>query len=99
MKKAPVATAKRLNSPRQNRALLALRQGPQTVRDLFRVAGCTGVPQLIASLRRKGLVIITEDRQGKDRDGRAVWFGIYSLSPESEELADQLTAGYRKGAS
>ncbi|KXS53949.1 MAG: Uncharacterized protein AWU57_1661 [Marinobacter sp. T13-3] len=90
MKKTPATTAKRLNSPRQLRALKALRQGPQTVRSLLDQAGGNGIPQLVASLRRKGLVIQTADHEGEDRDHRPVRYGTYSLAPESKPLADEL---------
>ena len=70
MKKDARRQAKRLNSPRQLRALIALQQGPQTVRSLQDRAGGNTIPELVAALRRKGLVILTEERCGQDRDGR-----------------------------
>lgn len=90
MKKTPATTAKRLESPRQLRALIALQQGPQTVRGLMDRAGGNGIPQLIDALRKKGLKIVTVWHQGRDRDDRFIRYCTYILSPESALLADSL---------
>jgi len=87
MNKAPATTPKRLESPRQYRALRELLQSPCTVRQLQKSAGGNGIPQLTSSLRAKGLLIKTEFSMGKDRDGRTTRFGTYKLLPESIELA------------
>lgn len=94
MKKAPATTAKRLNSQRQYRALSELLKGPQTVRQLFDSTGANGVPQLIASLRGKGLKISTSDRQGCDRDGKPVTYCVYILHFESHRYAFKLLADF-----
>lgn len=94
MKKAPATTAKRLHSPRQYRALRELMAGPRTVRQLFDSVGCNGVPQLIASLRRKALQIDTTEHQGQDRDGRPVTYSVYILHEDSQRLAFRLLADY-----
>jgi len=88
--KTPAAKAKRLSSPRQLRALLLLQQGPRTVRDLAQQIGCNGVPQLIATLREKGLTIRVEWQEGRDRDSRKVKYGRYHLVQDSAHLADRL---------
>lgn len=94
MKKTPATTAKRLNSPRQLRALKALRQGPKTVRSLLDQAGGNGIPQLVDTLREKELAIATVWHKGKDRDNRSTRYCTYELSPESAELADHLITTY-----
>lgn len=100
MKKTPAPTAKRLLSPRQYRALRELLTGPRSVRQLFDSTGSNGVPQLIASLKAKGLEIDTIDRVGFDRDGRKVYFGVYYLEEESRALASELIEDYglKRGA-
>lgn len=94
MKKTAATTANRLNSPRQYRALRELLSGPRSVRELFNLAGCNGVPQLIAALRRKGLRIDTEERRGQDRDGRSVTYSVYVLHEGSRRKAFRLLAHY-----
>ena len=89
-KEAPATTAKRLESPRQLRALIAIQQGPETVRSLMDRAGGNGIPQLVDALRRKGLKIDTTWHHGLDRDDRAIRYCTYRLSPESAQLADNL---------
>lgn len=94
MKKTPATTAKRLSSPRQYRALRELMSGPRTVRQLFDSVGCNGVPQLVSSLRDKGLQIHTDERKGEDRDGRPVSYCVYVLHEDSRRLAFRLLANY-----
>lgn len=95
--KTPAATAQRLTSPRHYRALRELLKGPQTVRQLLFTAGGNGIPQLIASLRSKGLVIATVDRKGRDRDQRPVMYCQYILHRDSHKLAEQLIQEYLTG--
>ena len=94
MKTTPATKAKRLHSPRQYRALRELMSGPRTVRQLFDQIGCNGVPQLISSLRVKGLQIDTNYRKGQDRDGRPSTYCVYVLSEESRRQAFRLLADY-----
>lgn len=94
MKETPATTAKRLSSPRQYRALRELMSGPRTVRQLFDSTGCNGVPQLVSSLRRKGLQIDTEERTGSDRDDRPTTYCVYVLHEDSRRLAFRLLADY-----
>ena len=89
-KAAPAPTAKRLNSPRQFRALSELMEGPCTVRQLLAIVGGNGIPQLVAGLRRKGLVIDTTPCPGTDRDNRRCIYGEYSLCPISRPAAERL---------
>ena len=81
-----------LRSPRQYAAIELLRRGRCTVRALMEHTGANGVPQLIASLRKKGFRIINHDLPGKDRFGRIVRYCEYELQPESFALADLLLA-------
>lgn len=94
MKKTPATTTKRLSSPRQYRALIELMKGPCTVRELFNSVGANGIPQLVASLRAKGLEIKTDDRKGRDRDENPVTYCEYVLSKDSRRLAFRLIADY-----
>ncbi|WP_339664766.1 hypothetical protein [uncultured Marinobacter sp.] len=79
MKKTPATTTKRLSSPRQYRALLLLMKGPRSVRELFDRIPCNGVPQLIGSLRDKGLQIDTIEFKTRDRDDKSVTYCAYVL--------------------
>lgn len=98
MNKTPATTTKRLSSPRQYRALMLLMKGPQSVRDLFNRVCANGVPQLIASLRAKGLQIDTVERKTHDKDGRPVTYCVYVLHRNSHRLAFRLLADYAGGA-
>ncbi len=98
-KEAPAPTAKRLNSPRQFRALSALMKEPRTVRQLWDVAGGTGIPQLIDALRNKGLRIDTIRRAGTDRDSRRCTYGVYTLHPDSRLEAERLLNAYKSQGS
>lgn len=94
VRKTPAAKAKRLSSPRQYRCLLLLMKGPRSVRELFERVPCNGVPQLIASLRDKGLQIDKDERKARDRDGRPVTYCVYVLHRKSHRLAFRLLADY-----
>jgi hypothetical protein len=93
-KEAPAPTAKRLNSPRQFRALSELMKGPRTIRQLFDIVGGNGMPQVIETLRKKGVVIITTPQTGTDRDQRPCKFGQYILCPTSRLAAEWLLQDY-----
>ncbi|MCL1483658.1 MULTISPECIES: hypothetical protein [unclassified Marinobacter] len=95
-KEAPAPTAKRLNSPRQLRALAALMEAPRTVRQLLDIVGGNGMPQLIDALRDKGLTIITTPQTGTDRDNRRCRFGEYCLCPASRLAAERLLQDYKR---
>jgi len=97
MKKTPATTTKRLSSPRQYRALIELMKGPRSVRELFDRIPCNGVPQLIGSLRDKGLQIDTDERKTQDQDGRPVTYCAYVLHKDSRRLAFNLLASYAGG--
>lgn len=97
MKKTPATTTKRLSSPRQYRALLLLMKGPRSVRELFDRIPCNGVPQLIGSLRDKGLQIDTIDFKTRDRDDKPVTYCAYVLNQESRRKAFNLLASYAGG--
>lgn len=94
MKKTQATTTIRLCTPRQYRAVRQLMSGPCSVRELFISVGANGIPQLISSLRAKGLQIDTDDRKGEDRDGRPVSYCVYVLSKESQRKAFNLLASY-----
>lgn len=94
-KETPATTAKRLNSPRQFRTLSELMEGPRTVRQLWDAVGGNGIPQLISSLRDKGLKIDTAPHAGTDRDNRPCKYGLYILHPDSWLAAERLLNAYR----
>lgn len=94
MKKTPATTTKRLSSPRQYRALLLLMKGPRSVRELFDRIPCNGVPQLIGSLRDKGLQIDTIEFKTRDRDDKSVTYCAYVLHKDCRRLAFRLMADF-----
>lgn len=83
-------TPKQLQSPRQYRAVRLLITQRCTVRFLWEHAGGNGIPQLISTLRKRGLRIEKIELEGKDRDGQKVRYCEYELQPESFDLAKQL---------
>lgn len=90
MSQSNVIIAKPLKSPRQYRALRELLAGPCSVRHLMKYAGGNNIPQLISSLRARGLEIEPVPCFGKDRDGREVRYCEYQLQPQSRHLAIKL---------
>jgi hypothetical protein len=68
---------------REQRVLAALLAGPVPRERVDKVAGCSNGPALVASLRSKGLGkagLSCTMVPGRDRDGKRVLFGVYSLS-------------------
>ncbi|WP_136631443.1 hypothetical protein [Marinobacter salsuginis] len=90
MSQSSMMTTKPLKSPRQYRALRELLAGPCSVRHLMKYAGGNNIPQLISSLRARGLEIEPVPCSGKDRDGREVRHCEYQLQPQSKHLASKL---------
>lgn len=74
-------------SPRQRRALLALRSGPVMREALDRIAGASNGPHIIMELRRMGLMIECERLHCLDRDGHACRPGRYTLAATSHLAA------------
>jgi len=72
-------------TPRQMRALWALWNGPLMREALDRAAGVSNGPQLVADLVAKGIDIHCELVKRVDRDGRACWPGLYSLTDKGRE--------------
>lgn len=76
---------------RQKRLLSELiRRGAASPYELFKIVGTTGVAQIVASLRKKGINIVTEWFCMKDRDGKAVRFGRYSIGDDAAERLAEL---------
>lgn len=81
-------------SPRQRRALLALRSGPVMREALDRIAGASNSPHIIMELRRMGLVIECERLHFLDRDGRACRPGRYTLAVNSQLAATAMLENF-----
>lgn len=77
-------------SPRQRRALLALRSGPVMREALDRIAGASNSPHIIMELRRMGLVIECERLHCLDRDGHTCRPGRYTMAAISLLAADSM---------
>ncbi|WP_174625458.1 hypothetical protein [Candidatus Methylobacter favarea] len=73
-------------SPRWLRAIGALQNGPLMRENLDAIVGCSNSPELVASLRRKGLEIPCERVKRYDKDGNACYPGQYSLTPEDKQI-------------
>lgn len=69
------------DNPRELRAIAALMRRPMPREHIDREAGCSNGPDLVASLRRKGLELPCARVKILDRDGREVQRGIYNLLP------------------
>lgn len=80
-------------TPRQCRALTALYRQPCTVANLRQVVGCNNVPDMIAGLRRYGLLIPCEWVRHTDRDGRKGKHGVYHLSHTDRLKVSALVGG------
>jgi hypothetical protein len=81
-------TAQRLKSPRQIRALQELLNGPISREHLDRVAGSSNSPDVVASLRQRGLRIDCDASVAvTDRDGRQTFPGVYRLNPDDRAKA------------
>ena len=78
----------RIKSQRQIRTLRALLTGPMRREHLDRVAGASNSPDVVASLRQRGLRIDCDTTQSvTDRDGRKAYPGVYSLHPDHRARA------------
>lgn len=80
-------------TPRQRRALFALRNGPVIREALDRIAGASNGPNIIMELRRMGLVIECERLHCLDRDGRTCRPGRYTLAVNSCLAAAAMLGG------
>ena len=74
------STKFRTDNPRHLRALQALLTRPHTRKQIDSVAGCSNAPELIAELRRRGLLVPCEMVPDIDRDSRPIRRGVYSLT-------------------
>lgn len=85
---------RRLQSPRQCRALSALLTGPKTREQIDRIAGASNSPDVIGRLRKRfGMTLPCELERIRDRDGRSVERGVYSLTAQDATKARRLLEG------
>jgi len=77
-----------IRTSRQRRAIEALvKYGKLSSRDLGKLAGVLNPPELMAALNRNGWKWTCCLIEVLDRDGRVCRPGMYSLLPESLEIA------------
>lgn len=82
-----------IRSSRQRRAIEALvKYGKVSSRELGKLAGVLNPPELMAALRRNGWQWTCELIEILDRDGQICRPGVYSLLPESLEVAKSMVA-------
>jgi hypothetical protein len=85
---------RRLQSPRQRRALVALLTGPKPREQIDRVAGASNSPDVIGRMRRRfGLTLPCQLERVKDQDGRSVERGVYRLTDQDATKARDLLEG------
>lgn len=93
---APIPKANsiiKLTAPYERRCLAALLKSPVERTDLDKAIGTTNSPEFIRQLKRKGLVIHTENIPFMNRDGKNSWRGKYHLDPLSRKLAKAMLGG------
>ena len=78
---------------REKRALNALINNPVMRENLDTIVGCSNSPELVAGLRRKGLIVPCEKVERFDKDGNSCYPGRYSLMPEDKIIARELLGG------
>lgn len=88
-----------VTNPRQQRALLALLDGPVSREQLDRITGASNSPHVIHRLRCKGFEIPCSSTEATDRDGRPCHPGAYSLTDTDRVRALALLADQREGQS
>jgi len=71
-----------LFTPRQQRAINALRLKPRWREEIDRIAGASNGPQVISELRKKGFVINCIRVKSIDKDGKTCRPGRYYLQSE-----------------
>jgi hypothetical protein len=71
---------------REKKALNALNNNPVMRENLDTIAGCSNSPELVAGLRRKGLMVPCERVERFDKDGNSCYPGHYSLMPEDRVI-------------
>lgn len=77
------------NNPRHLRVLQALLTRPVPRESVDKVAGCSNGPDLIATLRRRGLEIPCERIKSSDCDGKRCCIGVYYLKVMDRRLISQ----------
>ena len=78
---------------REKRALNALINNPVMRENLDTIVGCSNSPELVAGLRRKGLIVPCEKVERFDKDGNSCYPGRYSLMPEDKIIAREWLGG------
>lgn len=80
-------------TPREKRAINALKNGSVMRENLDLIAGCSNSPELVAGLRRKGLSIPCERVERFDKDGNACRPGRYSFTRKDRQLVNEWNRG------
>lgn len=80
-------------TPRETRALRALMNRPIMRENLDNIAGCSNGPELVAGLRRKGLVVPCDKVERFDKDGNACYPGQYSLTVDDKAVVAEWLRG------
>jgi hypothetical protein len=86
------------SNPRHLRSLHGLLKGALTRQALDRIAGCSNAPELVAELRRRGLMVPCTRVPAFDRDGKPIRYGVYHLNDQDRKLIYRWLASSSKGA-
>ncbi len=81
------------DNPREIRIIRALAVCPRTREELDRIAGASNVPDAIAAMRRRGLVIPSCREPVRDCDGEIVQRGRYHFSDEDKRRTRSIWEG------
>lgn len=85
-----------IRSPRQYRALKALKAGKVSRESMDRVTHSSNGPEIIRQLRNKGVAIVCDQITVTDYDGEPSRPGIYWLQPNSLQLAEELIESFER---
>lgn len=84
-------------NPRHLRVIQALLTRPLTREQLDRVAGASNGPDLVAELRRRGLVIECTRTKKKDIDLFDCWPGVYHFTQQDRRLVTRWLDSRQQG--
>ena len=87
------------DNPRHLRAITVLLRRPISREELDSVVGATNSPELVAELRRRGLVIVCDRILVIDRDGKPSRPGVYSFTESDRKKLFRWMASRTRSAS
>lgn len=83
--------------PYETRLLHALLDKPHSRFELDRAIGTTNSAEYVRRFRRRGLNIVMRRVTGLNRDGKAIWWGVYSLDDTDKGRVLDALGGAKNG--